>query len=58
LRAKNAYLDIREQIDQPRFVNILSFESATQVLNDLTSKVHNRDEWTVKFFSPSPVLIR
>ena len=42
LRVKIAQLDIESKLANHRFVNILSFESAIQVLNGLAANVRNR----------------
>ena len=41
LRVKIAYLDIESELANPRFVNILAFEGAIQVLNGLAANVRN-----------------
>jgi len=41
LRVKIAYLDIESKSANHRFVNILAFESAIQVLNGLAANVRN-----------------
>jgi len=41
LRVKIAYLDIKSKLANHRFVNILAFESAIQVLNGLAANVRN-----------------
>jgi len=41
LRVKKAYLDIENKLTNHRFVSILGFESASQVLNESASNVRN-----------------
>ena len=41
LRVRIAYLDIESKLANRRFVNILAFESAIQVLNGLATNVRN-----------------
>jgi len=41
LRVKIAYLDIESKLANHRFVNVLAFENAIQVLNGLAANVHN-----------------
>jgi len=41
LRVKIAYLDIKSKLANHHFVNILTFESAIQVLNGLAANMHN-----------------
>ena len=41
LRVKIAYIDIESKLAKHRFVNILAFESAIQVLNGLATNVRN-----------------
>ena len=41
LRVKIAYLDVESKLANHRFVNILAFESAIQVLNGLAANVRN-----------------
>jgi len=41
LRVKKAYLDIESKLTNHRFVNILAFESAIQMLDESASNVRN-----------------
>jgi len=41
LHVKITYLDIESKLANRRFVNILAFESAIQVLNELAANVRN-----------------
>ena len=41
LRVKKAYLDIESKLTNHRYVNILAFESAIQVLNESASNVRS-----------------
>jgi len=41
LRVKKAYLDIKSKLINHRFVNILAFQSAVQVLEESASNVRN-----------------